>query len=104
MCPNELQTHTSTRRFEVSEAGMRELNAGRDPWDLVKELVQNAWDEAPIATYCSVTVEPQSDGNTTLVTVEDDGPGFRDVADCFHPHGTHQQTPYPYQKGPFQHR
>ena len=39
MCPNELQTHTSTRRFEVSEAGMRELNAGRDPWDLVKELV-----------------------------------------------------------------
>ena len=83
MCPNELQTHTSTRRFEVSEAGMRELNAGRDPWDLVKELVQNAWDEAPIATYCSVTVEPQSDGNTTLVTAEDDGPGFRDVADAF---------------------
>ena len=40
MCPHELQTHTSTRRFEVSEAGMRELNAGRDPWDLVKELVQ----------------------------------------------------------------
>ena len=83
MCPNELQTHTSTRRFEVSEAGMRELNAGRDPWDLVKELVQNSWDEAPIATYCRVTVEPQSAGNTTLVTAEDNGPGFRNVADVF---------------------
>ena len=101
MCPNELQTHTSTRRFEVSEAGMRELNAGRDPWDLVKELVQNAWDEAPIATYCSVTVEPQSAGNTTMVAAEDDGPGFRDVADSFTLMGHTSKRLNPTQRGRF---
>ena len=101
MCPNEPQAHTSTRRFEVSEAGMRELNAARDPWDLVKELVQNAWDEAPIATYCSVTVEPQSDGNTTMVTVEDDGPGFQDVADAYTLMGHTSKRLYPTQRGRF---
>ena len=101
MCPTELQTHTSTRRFEVSEAGMRELNAGRDPWDLVKELVQNSWDEAPIATYCRVTVEPQSDSNTTLVTTEDDGPGFRDVADSFTLMGHTSKRLNPTQRGRF---
>ena len=83
MSTNELQTNTPTGRFAVSESGMRELNASRDPWDLIKELVQNAWDEAPSSTYCSIKVESQPDSNTTLVTVEDDGPGFSDIADAY---------------------
>ena len=70
-------------RFAVSETGMRELNSGRQPWDLVKELIQNAWDEAPFATECRVTVEVQPDGNATMITVEDDGPGFSDIADAY---------------------
>ena len=79
----EPQPSTPTGRFEVSESGMRELNISRQPWDLVKELIQNAWDEAPFATECRVTVDPQPDGNSTMVTVEDDGSGFRDIADAY---------------------
>ena len=101
MNPDEPQTHAANARFEVSEAGMRELNVGREPWDLVKELVQNAWDEAPMATFCSVTVEPQSDGNTTLVTVEDDGPGFSDVSDAFTLMGHTSKRLEPTQRGRF---
>ena len=77
------KTRTSVGRFAVSESGMRELNADREPWDLVKELIQNAWDEAPFASECRVSVAPQADGNTTMVTVCDDGPGFSDIADAY---------------------
>ena len=83
MATTEPQPPDRTGRFEVSESGMRELNSGRQPWDLVKELIQNAWDEAPSATECRITVEPQPDGNTTMVTVQDDGPGFKDIADAY---------------------
>ena len=38
---------STKERFTVSHEGMREQQAGRAPWELVKELVQNAWDEAP---------------------------------------------------------
>ncbi len=79
------KTPTPTGRFEVSESGMRELNSSRQPWDLVKELIQNAWDEAEalFACECRVTVEPQADGSATMVTVQDDGPGFSNIADAY---------------------
>ena len=69
----------STERFAVSASGLRQLHAGRAPWTLVKELIQNAWDEAPEATLCDVTITPEANG-TTVVCVEDDGPGFADVS------------------------
>ena len=66
-------------RFAVSAHGLRQLHAGREPWTLVKELIQNAWDEAPRATRCDVTIAAGPDG-ATVVTVEDDGPGFADIS------------------------
>ena len=69
-------------RFTVSHLGMREQHQGRDPWELMKELIQNAWDEAPEATVCQVTIEPDKKGHTQI-TVEDDGPGFADIADAY---------------------
>ncbi|MCY4507946.1 MAG: ATP-binding protein [Acidobacteria bacterium] len=72
----------STERFSVSAEGLRELNAGRPPWTLVKELVQNAWDEAPEATRCDVEIDARPDG-TTVIIVEDDGPGFARVSDAW---------------------
>ena len=69
-------------RFAVSAEGLRQLNAARPPWALVKELVQNGWDEAPRATRCDVAVSPRGDG-TTVVTVEDDGSGFANVSDAW---------------------
>ena len=73
----------STDRFAVSAEGMRELHADREPWHLVKELVQNAWDEYPEATTCHVYLEPVPNQAAVWVTVEDDGPGFRDIADAY---------------------
>lgn len=69
-------------RFAVSAEGLRQLHAGRPPWTLVKELIQNAWDEAPDATRCDVTIKPRRAG-TTVVTVEDDGPGFAEISDAW---------------------
>ena len=65
-------------RFSVSAEGLRELHANRPPWTLVKELIQNAWDEAPAATRCDVRITPKRCGRTEI-RVEDDGPGFADV-------------------------
>ena len=80
---------------------MRELNGNRQPWDLVKELVQNSWDEAPFATECRVTVKPQADGNATMVTVQDDGPGFSDVADAYTLMGHTKKRLSPTKRGRF---
>ena len=101
MSTKELQTNTPTGRFAVSESGMRELNANRAPWDLIKELIQNAWDEAPSTTYCSVNVEPQPDSDTTTVTVEDDGPEFSDVSDAYTLMGHTKKRLNPTQRGRF---
>ncbi len=88
-------------RFSVSESGMRELNASRQPWDLVKELIQNAWDEAPFATECRVVIEPHPDDKTTLVTVEDDGSGFSDIADAYTLMGHTDKRGQPTKRGRF---
>ena len=67
---------TTKERFEISTEGFRELQQGRSPWSLIKELVQNVWDEAPQATICNLTIIPDTRPGHTLITVEDDGPGF----------------------------
>ena len=94
-------TSAPTGRFAVSESGMRELNGSRQPWDLVKELVQNSWDEAPFATECRVTVETQTDGNATMVTVQDDGPGFSDITDAYTLMGHTRKRLSPTKRGRF---
>jgi hypothetical protein len=67
-------------RFEVSTEGMRELQAGREPWQLAKELVSNSWDEQ--ATVCSVTLRSES-AREAYLSVYDDGPGFGDISDAW---------------------
>ena len=78
-----MNNFTPTQRFEVSHTGMSELHASRPPWQLVKELIQNSWDEAPDATQCRVTIDAHSAETTIKVTVSDDGPGFRDITDAW---------------------
>ncbi len=67
-------------RFEVDTQGMRELQAGREPWQLVKELVSNAWDED--SRHCFVGLLPAGNNRTNLI-VSDDGPGFANLADAW---------------------
>ena len=76
-------TEWKQERFSISTLGMRELHVDREPWMLVKELVQNAWDEVPEATVCRVKITPGVRDGVTLVVVEDDGPGFSDITDSF---------------------
>ena len=71
--------HTAPDRFAVASAGMSQLHSGRRPDHLIKELVQNAFDENP--KTCRVTVHSTPDG--VLVTVSDDGPGFSDIANAY---------------------
>lgn len=78
-----MDTFIPAQRFEVSHQGMSELHASRPPWQLVKELIQNSWDEAPEATECLVAIDAHSHETTIRVTVTDDGPGFRDITDAW---------------------
>ena len=71
-------------RFAVSHKGMQQIHAGRHPWQLLKELIQNVWDEAPPATICEVDICPAPTGEDMLrIRVADDGPGFANIADAW---------------------
>lgn len=59
---------------------MRALQSGREPWQLAKELVSNAWDET--ATKCEVELVSTSPRKAKL-TVWDDGSGFADITDAW---------------------
>lgn len=67
-------------RFEVSTEGMRELQTGREPWQLAKELVANAWDES--TTVCHVILKSTGSRKATL-SVYDDGGGFSKLEDAW---------------------
>lgn len=67
-------------RFEVSTEGMRELQSGREPWQLAKELVSNSWDES--TALCHVTLISTAPRRAKL-TVYDDGGGFTDIKDAW---------------------
>lgn len=80
---SDLSDYIPKQRFEVSHVGMSELHASRPPWTLVKELIQNSWDEAPEATFCKVDIDAHQHQDTVTVTVTDDGPGFSDITDAW---------------------
>ena len=86
-------------RLAVSTAGMREFHAAREAWQLLKEPIQNSWDEVPAATRCDVRII--ADGDMTLVEVEDDGPGFRRIEDAFTLMGPTPKRSDPRKRGRF---
>ena len=92
--------YAAPNRFEVDASGMRSLNSDRKPWDLLKELVQNAWDEAPVATVCRVDIERRRPLET-FVVVEDDGPGFTNPSDSYTLLGDTRKRGDPKKRGRF---
>ena len=92
---------TADTRFAISHEGMRELQAGREPWELLKELIQNSWDEAPEATACRVSILPHITTGRTLITVEDDGTGFANIADAYTLMGNTAKRSDPTKRGRF---
>ncbi len=86
-------------RFEVSTEGMRSLHAGRKPWQLVKELVSNSWDEK-IKT-CGVDISHGDVPNEIILTVWDDGPGFKAIEDSWTLMGYTPKRENPMSRGRF---
>lgn len=67
--------------FEVSREGLKQLQSGKAKSFVLRELVQNAWDEDGV-TFCHVKAT-YKDGLAS-VSVEDDAPeGFKDITHAF---------------------
>ncbi len=71
--------HSAPERFAVAASGMAQLHSGRRPDHLIKELIQNAFDENP--SICAVSVSADNEG--ALITVSDNGRGFSDIANAY---------------------
>ena len=66
--------------FEVDKEGFKELQLGKSKAYILRELIQNAWDEN--IKVCKVSTE--FDNRSVKITVEDDNPeGFKDLRDAF---------------------
>ena len=69
--------------FEVDKQGLKALVASRPKSFVVRELVQNAWDE-PDVTKVTITLEHDLRKRQAILTVEDDAPeGFHDIRCAF---------------------
>lgn len=84
-----MATVKSGNLFEVDANGLREVIGGQDSWRQAIELVANVFDEfrgydddrkKPV--YCEVTLTKEGK-NPAVLTVEDDGAGFSNVADVW---------------------
>jgi hypothetical protein len=71
--------------FEVDAKGMKTLYAGKDKTFILRELIQNAWDEDGV-TQVDITINraPNCKSGTYYISVEDNSPiGFRDIRDAY---------------------
>lgn len=66
--------------FEVSKEGLQKLQEGKPKHFIVRELVQNAWDEQ---TKLCVLDSEWSRGLATIRVLDDNPTGFRDLTDAF---------------------
>jgi len=84
--------------FEVDQKGFRELQLSKPKHHVVRELIQNAFDE-PI-TVCDV--KTSFDDGHVSITVYDDSPiGFRDLTDAFTLYKTTYKRKDPEKRGRF---
>lgn len=84
--------------FTVSKEGLRELQLGKPKHYVLRELIQNAWDE-PIKE-CRVSI--RRDGEYTIIIVEDDSPvGFRDLSHSYTLFGKTYKRKDPEKRGRF---
>ena len=69
--------------FEVDKGGLRQLLEGKDKSFILRELIQNSWDE-PDVTQCKVTLFKIRGKRIARLRVEDDAPeGFYDLTHAF---------------------
>jgi len=84
--------------FAVDVDGLAQLQAGRPKWHVVRELVQNAFDEK----VSNVSLVLHRNGRTTEIVVQDDCPeGFKDLSDAFTLFGETYKRSDPTKRGRF---
>ena len=66
--------------FEVDIKGLRQLQAGKPKWVIIRELLQNAMDED--ITECHIDINYVR-GKMKLCITDDSPEGFRDLADMY---------------------
>lgn len=84
--------------FEVSKEGLKELQSGKPKHFIVRELIQNAWDED--TTLCEVGLN-YSRGVAQIKVTDDNPPGFKDITDAYTLFKTTPKRSNPKQRGRF---
>jgi len=84
--------------FEVDKEGLKELYSDRTPFDLVAEIVQNAWDEK--IHECNVVLH-QKGGKAVLKVIDDNPEGFKNIRDAYTLFGNTHKRPDPTKRGRF---
>jgi len=83
--------------FTVDRKGLAQLYADKPKWYIIRELLQNALDEARETIH----ILTQKKGKTVTISVEDDGPGFRDITDSYRLFGDTYKRSEPEKRGRF---
>jgi len=68
--------------FDVSKDGLKQLMEGRPKSFIIRELVQNAWDE-PGVTVCNITLRYAGRGIADMEVVDDAPEGFADITHAY---------------------
>jgi hypothetical protein len=92
------QEQKSKTWFEVSKEGLQALQLGKPKHYVLRELIQNAWDEN--TKECNVDCTYQS-GKTTIVVTDDSPEGFLDIRDSFTLFGDTRKRKNPEKRGRF---
>ena len=87
----------SNEWFEVDKEGFKALQLGKPKYHTVRELIQNAIDEK--ITKCVVVTS--FNRGTVTISVEDDGPGFRNLKDAYTLFGATYKQANPELRGRF---
>ncbi len=87
--------------FEVDRGGLRQLLEGRDKSFILRELLQNAWDEKGV-TRCDVHLTPIGGRPAVRLQVEDDAPeGFYDLRHAYTLYADTRKRRDPMKRGRF---
>ncbi len=66
--------------FEVDKEGLKQLQAGKPKHYLVRELIQNAWDEDVKVVEINLSYK---NGTALIEVIDDSKAGFKDIKDSF---------------------
>jgi hypothetical protein len=87
--------------FEVSKGGLKQLQGDKDKSFILKELVQNAWDEDGV-TRVDITLSPHPSRHSVIVKVEDDSDeGFYDLSHAYTLYAETRKRSNPDKRGRF---